>query len=93
MKPYFMDLLIMLKSTFLNMDLPLNGFLFTEICHQNSLNLNAIENLFGANLDWKWIRKIKIDFSSDNYWIWGPSNHCATIVSSVDTSLTSDVSS
>lgn len=48
---------------------------FTKILSSNSFNLNIMENLFGKNLDWDWISKIRIDFSADNVWVWDPSNH------------------
>lgn len=80
----------MLKPTYLNMDIPMNDLAFSEICNADSLNLDAISHFFGNNLDWDWIKNIRIDSTIGNRWGWGPTNHCASIVSSVYSCHTTD---
>lgn len=69
MDPCIMDMPIMFKPTYLNMNYSLLDLPFTEIISNNSFNLDILENFFGKNLEWDWISKIRIDFSADNVWV------------------------
>lgn len=85
-----LDLSIIHKPTFLNMSLPLDNVSFVDILDNNSFNTNILENIFGNDLNWDWVRKIKIDSLTDKFWVWGPQNIHTSIASSIYTFLKCD---
>lgn len=66
-----MDLPISLKPNFINMDLDFEHLNIFDVISNDRFDLNISEIIFGKNLDWDWIKKIFVDCSSNNNWIWG----------------------
>ena len=78
-----MDIPIMHKPTYLNMNLPFEDISLPDIVDSNGLIIDYIYNIFGHNLDWNWINMLNINASNTNLWVWTPHTHHASTASAV----------
>lgn len=55
---------------------------FVDFIRNDSLDQDTLSNIFGQNLDWKWINKIDAN-APKNFWIWGHETIKITLASTV----------
>lgn len=70
MDPCLMDISIITKPTYINMDIIHENLSFVDLISHDTLDFEALVHIFGNNLDSNWISNIDIH-SSHNYWIQG----------------------
>lgn len=77
--PCLLDLPILYKSTFINMDAPWDNIHSIDLINGDELNLSFLNVLFSNNINLDWINNIKVDSSTANIWAWALASHKSTI--------------
>ncbi|XP_039143960.1 uncharacterized protein LOC120281070 [Dioscorea cayenensis subsp. rotundata] len=91
--PCLLDLPILFKPTYLNMDFNFDNLHFSGLFLVDGINTPLFHNIFGHNIDWDWINTIRFDLNSHNHWVWGPSSHFSSVAAAVyDCLISFDIS-
>lgn len=78
-----MDLPILFKPTYLNMNSDFDSQSFSDFILNGNLDPSLIQNTFGHNLNWEWINNIMFELNSQNLWVWGPRSLRTSVASVV----------
>ncbi|XP_039127505.1 uncharacterized protein LOC120263608 [Dioscorea cayenensis subsp. rotundata] len=83
--PWMFDIPITFKPVFINMDLNLDNLKIDDLLTNSSLNLNALNTMFGFNWDSPILSYGEINTEENNHWIWFPASQGNKITASVYT--------
>ena len=81
-EPWFFDILLVYKPTFMNMDLPLDHCKIYDFLNGNSVKREEIANYLSDLMDWDGLKKIVFDASCLSQWSWS-SNGCSSKIVNV----------
>lgn len=88
--PWYFEIPLAFKLTYLNMDLDLNSMQISDLVYDVHRVIHAFQQVFGEHLNNEMLAHGKIDMERTNHWVWFPKAHCVRIPSKIYSHLNSN---